>query len=86
MTLVCIKSRPPPVSYLGDGASLNEGRFVRGLGGWNEWRRRGNVGRSTGSAERHPDSIWHTPDQLVGGRVEDWWEYYKKRERKSDNR
>lgn len=70
------------VSYLGDGAALDEGGLVRRLGGWNEWRRRGNVGRSTGSAERHTDSIWHTLDQLIGGRVEDWWEYKKKQKLK----
>lgn len=61
------------VPYLGDGAALDEGGLVCGLGGWNEWRRRRNVGRSTGSAERHSDSILHTLDQLVGGRMEDWW-------------
>lgn len=66
-------------SYLGDGAPLNEGGLVRGLVGWNEWRRRRNVGRSTGSAESHADSIWHTLDQLVGGRVEYWWEYEKEK-------
>lgn len=69
---------PPLVSYLGDGASLDEGGLVCGLCGWNEWRRRGNVGRSTGSAERHADSILHTLDQLVGCRVEDWWKYENK--------
>lgn len=63
------------VPYLGDGASLDEGGLVRGLGGWNEWRRRGNVGRSTGSAERDTDSIWHTLDQLIRGGVEYWWKY-----------
>lgn len=65
------------VPYLGDGASLDEGGLVRGLGGWNEWRRRGNVGRSTGSAERDTDSIWHTLDQLIRGGVEYWWKYEK---------
>lgn len=58
--------------YLGDGASLDEGGLVCGLGGWNERRRRRNVGRSTRSAERHSDSILHILDQLVGGRMEDW--------------
>lgn len=43
--------------YLGDRASVDEGGFVCGLGGWNEWRRRGNVRRSRGSVERHADSV-----------------------------
>lgn len=57
-------------SYQGDGASMDEGGLVCGLAGWNERRRRGNVGRSSGSAERHADSIIYVLDQ-VGGRVED---------------
>lgn len=61
----CVQSEP----YLGDGTPLNERWFVGRLGGWNEWRRRGNVGRSTGSAQRHTDSIRRL-DKLVGGRVE----------------
>lgn len=71
----------PLVFYLGDGAALDEGGLVRGLGGWNERRRRGNVGRSTGSAERHTDSIWHALDQLVLGRMEDWWKEKRKKHR-----
>lgn len=51
---------------MGDGAALDKRGLVSGFGGWNKWRGRGNVGRSTGSAERHR----HTLDQLVGGRVE----------------
>lgn len=72
------KGREP---YLGDGASLNERGLVCGLGGWNEWRRRGNVGRSTGPAERHTDPVIHILDQLTGGRVEDWWEYEGKKKK-----
>lgn len=55
--------------------------LVGRLGGWNKWRGRGNVGRSTGSAECHSDSIWHTLDQLVGGRVEDWGKYKKEQQK-----
>lgn len=52
--------------YVGDGAALDKRRLVGGFGGWNKRRGRGNVGRSTGSAERHRRIL----DQLVGGRVE----------------
>lgn len=42
---VCHPSNHPRVPHLGDGATLDEGGLVRRLGGWNERRRRGNVGR-----------------------------------------
>lgn len=74
---MCEAGVPPSLSvsllsHLGDGASLNEGGLVCGLGGWNERRRRRNVGRSTVSVERHPDAIRQVLDQLVGSWVEDW--------------
>lgn len=69
------------ITYLGDGAALDKRGLVGGLGGWNKWRGRGNVGRSAGSAECHSDSIWHTLDQLVGGRVEDWGKHKKEQQK-----
>lgn len=60
------------MSYLGDGAALDEGGLVCGLVGWNERRRRRNVGRSTVPVERQTDSVVHALDQLGGAGVEDW--------------
>jgi hypothetical protein len=66
-------SEPSPEgygSYLGDGAPLDKGRLVCGFGGWNEWRRRWNVGGSAVSGESHTDSIRQTLDHLVGSWLE----------------
>lgn len=67
------------MSYLGDGASLDEGRFICGLGGWNEGGRRGNVWRQTVPGKRHADAFVHILGQLIWSRMENWW--YKERKK-----
>lgn len=61
------------MSYLGDGASLDEGGFICGLRGWNEGRRRGNVWRSIVPGERHANTFVHTLGQRIWRRMENWW-------------
>lgn len=58
-------------TYLGYGTSLNEGGFVRGLGGGNERRWRWNVGRSV-PREGHADPVGEVLDHLIGRWLENW--------------